>query len=1011
MSTWKTGRTWHIKFSGAIVGSSQTAGGGPLGTASADTGSQGTIVCNGVTLAFDAYSKYDYGAVSNLQVSLTAADGYATSQLVHVGDGSGPSSSIDASGSWDVEIDVEEWATTYTPASSALVNGTSFPNYGGTAQGDGLPARGIQYTLFTRPGGTFSCSINSGVVSLSHSFTISTETVVGFLMHVTVFTEASGGDSNITSVGVAFNDVGISTSYHESDTSAYGTMTVDASSGAVEAEVASQGGCQIEAFINPPIQLELYGLLRCFGQTYPGTAKVTWINGSGTTNTLTPSLGAFNDSVTQQEWSCSAWYNAGASNIAFPSATIEQWQAPAAWLSNLGPSGSGDDPRDWRMMFRGFQWSALSLSRSSSVVVDDGSSLSNWTAGAHTTLAGSGGVNVAASGGVGSATLTAPAAVQTWEAWRYLQVTAAFNAPAYDDSASYDIGQVAESDGALYECVASTTGNAPPNPTFWAAYSPSLTVGLAGQTWPLPLDLATTSPRLDLCCAGNDTATVGTKQTRNPIVDPGGFPTAAHSTVQYALGWGVQYCAAIQFSGIPDGCSATFTDVSLVRSSDIQKQSAVTILEPFQDFTAAWTSPTDNTTQQSYLFLEADYRVLDLPALSLVTPIGSGSPYYVWYSIAQLQAMLATFPGLTASLLATPSDGYHGDALPMLLIGGEGATYDWSSNGWTDWIDVSEPWLDIPCQDLWDEVQVYPGCGNPFPQTAPFGGPTPLFVSKSLRAQGWGLVFTPAGVPIDGTPVQLYETANPSIAEGAGTSGRLGQFLTGTPWAFGNVDSQLDLNVPPIPHLVEHAVVQNRQRFRGAFRHVPSILRNLGYDVSNSLRHCRTYANTATGHIGMGCAGNLLPLSWTDGDTGISATWARPRFQDSGPQWPVGLFYGDGTQCHFGQTYDEGASWGTVIDMSTGSIGDYEEGAGGLRWFYKLQSPDGGATWNVWNRVLDAQLNVVRDWTETNVTGVDGEPIAVRESPGPDGAWRIGLCYSIGGALTVSFSFDGLTFA
>lgn len=182
-----------------------------------------------------------------------------------------------------------------------------------------------------------------------------------------------------------------------------------------------------------------------------------------------------------------------------------------------------------------------------------------------------------------------------------------------------------------------------------------------------------------------------------------------------------------------------------------------------------------------------------------------------------------------------------------------------------------------------------------------------------------------------------------------------------------------------------------------------------GYDVSNSLRHVRAWV-AGSGHVILGFAGNVLPQTWSELDTGLSGTWARPRFADHGPSWPVGLFYGDGSHCYWARTYDQGATWVDTIDMASGTIGDFEEGANGLRWFFKVLSSDGGTTFDIWGKLMDSQLNVIRNWTITNVTGIDNEPIACREAPGQDGSWRIGLFYSLGGVPTVKFSPDGLTF-
>ena len=184
----------------------------------------------------------------------------------------------------------------------------------------------------------------------------------------------------------------------------------------------------------------------------------------------------------------------------------------------------------------------------------------------------------------------------------------------------------------------------------------------------------------------------------------------------------------------------------------------------------------------------------------------------------------------------------------------------------------------------------------------------------------------------------------------------------------------------------------------------------VGYDVSTGLRHVRVWHDATTGHLFLSTAGNVIPQTWTTVDTGLLAKWGRPRFQDCGSAWPIGLFYGDGTTCYFVQTPDEGSTFGTVINMASGTFGDFEEGANGIRWFFKVLSSDGGVTYDIWSKVLDAQLNVIQAWTITNITGIDNEPIACRESPNFDASWKIGLLYSLAGAPNVKFSPDGLTF-
>lgn len=192
------------------------------------------------------------------------------------------------------------------------------------------------------------------------------------------------------------------------------------------------------------------------------------------------------------------------------------------------------------------------------------------------------------------------------------------------------------------------------------------------------------------------------------------------------------------------------------------------------------------------------------------------------------------------------------------------------------------------------------------------------------------------------------------------------------------------------------------------FTYQRSPSRPIGYDVALSTIHTRTSGDN-TGELWLGIASNNDPTSWADLDTGIAATWARPRFEDYGTKQAIGIFYGDGTNCFWARTTDHGATWHDTTSLGAGMIGDYDEGYNGIRWFYKVVSAGGG--YNITCTVLDSQLGTVRAETTTNLTGVDNAPIAVRESYSPEGAWRMGIYYSIGGVETFKLAPDGLTFA
>jgi len=987
LATWKTGRSRTITITGSMVGNYADCVdivpvGAPSQSHNISSSGSMTVAWGSVGCVVTWQQAPGGPPAYNLGVLVTANDGqgHSGSNIANTGTvTNGPPGpkidweSLGVSGSYTFSVFVEEWAETYTPSSSSPVDGTSFPTYGGAAEGDGLPASGIQFYEVAPVGAVLHVAISYGGAAVSLSNALTSPMAIGYVQ-IGALAQGVFGASYVYSVTTSLTfDTSVSlptqtwtdTDSSGTSTASYFGRTMSLTSANVPGAPAGAHGSSSGA-TQPLTAFTLNGRLNCFGAPFPGAGHSLVIQ-----EKLTGTASIVLNPTGSTSWTQN-FYNLAATlqGVNFGPIALDERTPVACWLSGLSP----DDSRDWRCMFSGFKWSALSLSHASSLTIDACSATTNWTAGAHTTISIVGGqLQAVAGGGVGSISLAAPHAVRVWEAFRYLQI-----------SGSFDPG-----------------GSTPTSLT--------LSVGIAGKSWNLVLTQSTTSPLLDLCCATNDTETVDSTQSRFPIASPGGFPINTDPVSGYKLGWGVNFCDTLVIGGIPDGYSVTLGGISLVESSDPQKQTAITLLEPFLSFNTGWTDPTDTTSVQDYLLVETDYRVLDLPALALVTPF-SGSPGFVWYTIAQLQTMLAYFPGLTAVLLTSPTDGYHGSGQPGLLLGGEGSTYDWTASTWADWVDVSLPQTSIPAQDLWDEITVYPQAGNVWPQSAPYGGSTPLQVSKNLRSQAWGIVFTPAGLPVVGAQVALYETAHPGTSEGTGITNGLGYYQTGTPWAYGNVDTTTDLNIAPIPHLTSHATLQNRQRARTSFRHVPVAVKELGYDVSNGLRHVRSYLNTGTGHLGLRFAGNVLPQTWTDIDTGITVTWARPRFADVGSNWPTGVFYGDGANCAWARSYDEGQTWVDLLPMGTGMVGDYEEGANGLRWFFKVDTPDSGTTYNVYNRVLDAQLNVLRDWTITTVTGIDNAPIACRESPAADGSWRIGLFYSIGGADTVKFSNDGLHF-
>jgi hypothetical protein len=934
---------------------------------------------------------------------------------------------ISVGSTWSVSVSVQEWASVYQPTAVTPIGGvpTYYPNYGGTAYADGLPALGIIFYELTVPGSTKSVSVttNGTTTSLSGAITGGTGTGYGpsyngwVSLATTNNSKISTGMSWSDSLGSAIPGGGPWVNYWSNGVQA---CTVNLTAGAT-LTCQTPGGSGLPATVgvqaayawNEPISYNLGARLRCFGSAYPASAYLGVHDGLGGSNVLLSPSGTY--SWQQQSYSYAAYLNSPSAQY---SGGVSQQNPVSSFLLTSGLTANGDDSRDWRTQFVGYSWDALSLSRVNSLVIDPCTATTNWTAGANSMLSiVSGFLNIAALGGTGSATLAVPSAVQIWEAFRYLQVQGYLTIAPYSGSQAYVPGDLVSNGGNDYECKANTTGNAPPNATYWITYTASfpypITATIAGQTWSFEVQDSDGPFLLDLCCSDSETQTVNNTQTRFPLSSVGGYPNADPPTNQYELGWGVNFDSSLIIGGIPSGMVLTLDSpgIELTVSTDAQAQQQITCLPPFETWPLGWTSASSHTYLNPFIYVETYYRLSDIAVgFAHVVPISNPSAdSYVYYAISDVKTLLNYLPGITATALGTPTDGYHNDALPALNLAGGGATYNWATSVWTDWID--QPFAStIPAQDLWDEVQVYPGAGQVW-TSGLYNIPTPLQLTKFLRGEAWGQGFKSTDVPYTGASVNSYQTSPPSPGDGMGTTGNLAQYLTGTPWGKGNVDVTTKFLGGVSPYPSTHSTWQNRQRTRASFRAPAVGALPHGYDVSAGQRHCRTYISTSTGNFVLGASSNLVPWTWNDVDSGIAATWARPRFADLGTQYPIGVFYGDGANCYWARTYDEGNTFKDTTDMAAGAIGDFDEDDNGIRWFFKVLSSDGGSTFDIWNKIVDKQLNVIQDWTITELTGVDDTLCAVRCSTGTDGSKRVGVFYSLSGAPTAKYAYNGLVFA
>ena len=135
------------------------------------------------------------------------------------------------------------------------------------------------------------------------------------------------------------------------------------------------------------------GVVRAFQDAFPADLQVNVANASGAlTNPVDIPAGSFGISDVQRQGSAGGYWQvfSGASyqHDFTTSYSILEQGAISLNLTTASLTASGDDVTDTRMMFRGWNWNALTLTQAATTEVDSAPSTSNWiAANSHTTVA------------------------------------------------------------------------------------------------------------------------------------------------------------------------------------------------------------------------------------------------------------------------------------------------------------------------------------------------------------------------------------------------------------------------------------------------------------------------------------------------------------------------------------------------------------------------------------------------------------------------------------------------
>lgn len=309
-----------------------------------------------------------------------------------------------------------------------------------------------------------------------------------------------------------------------------------------------------------------------------------------------------------------------------------------------------------------------------------------------------------------------------------------------------------------------------------AAVAGNITVQLVhsegeDKTYTLAVGTTYADREIDLCFPDTRPDDIDPQQSRWPLK---GFGLPPENSRQH---WGFNQFEQMVITVDASLAPLEIDEIALVR----RDHGRGSILPAFSPWQTAWVATgVDTTSQKAFWWSDADGRHSDRAAVFKITPI-SGPVNYNFYSITDTLGQMATPRGwvLTAGG-PFPSDGYHTNSLPGLLLGGGGVRYDWGPPGaWVHEIDRDyDAPRDVFAQALWHEVQVYPQAGDVWRGAAgDYGVATPLRTAKVMRALAWGLTFTGSG-PKAGQLVR-FDRHPSGISSGTGLSDVRGEYLTG----------------------------------------------------------------------------------------------------------------------------------------------------------------------------------------------------------------------------------------
>lgn len=427
-----------------------------------------------------------------------------------------------------------------------------------------------------------------------------------------------------------------------------------------------------------------------------------------------------------------------------------------------------EDPLNWRMLFRGWQWPALGLGQAASTSPDATPSTTNWS-GTNATLSDVGptlSADIGTSSPSGALTRGWGNAATAWlgttfKAYRYLRI---------------------------YVACTDTSSGDHLDATAFAITLPGVGTGNVSKVWDTKTDDAKGYVEIDLCIPITTAGSDATDSMYPLTADPPRAGVDGPFT-------GVTNVVTMVLSGLPQNTTWVISSVQLVRHN----YTKATMLCPFNWWIDSHEEDMDGATPAQYrvaLTGETDGRLSMERFDSIRLSDGMGGWNYVPPTIAQLVSGVTgdeaanQYEGWTGTTPSNPPGTHCGDPIPPLscllqngnweacMLAGGGLLYTHGTRGyqWSRTVeqDITSSGSTLQAQLLFDSIRLYPGCGDvfgflPSPDTFKYGVTTPLACGKiNLRGVSWGiLVRDPLDMGQYGASL-VDVTLMPNEADGSG---------------------------------------------------------------------------------------------------------------------------------------------------------------------------------------------------------------------------------------------------